>query len=153
MDVKQVYLKLVETMDDVADELTGRGNKGLIRTLGYYNGEDGTGFDWAINGRTCEFGYDYKGSSLYAVKAWVGSNGVITVYGYDFDAMDPAIEKKVNLDNITKAEGFAALLDEELDSNAVFDARFRLDSFVVADEVVAAFHSAMTEEAWDEDEE
>ncbi len=152
MDVGQVYQKLVESMDHVADELTERGNKGLIRTLGYYNGDDGTGFDWAMNGRTCEFGYDYEGSSLYAVKAWVGSNGVITVYGYDFDAMAPAIEKKINLESITKAEGFAALLDEELDSKAVFDGQFRLDSFVVPDDVVAAFHSAMTEE-WDDEEE
>lgn len=65
MNVEQVYLQLVAAMDDVADKLTKRGNKGLDRTLCYYNGDDGTGFDWAMNGRTCEFGYDYDGSSFH----------------------------------------------------------------------------------------
>ena len=153
MNVELVYLKLVEVMDTVAVELTKRGNTGLDRSLCYYNGDDGTGFDWAMNGRTCEFGYDYNGSSLYAVKAWIGCNGIITVYGYDVNAMEPAIEKRVDLENTKIAEGFAALLDEELDGKGIFDEKFRINSFEVPDGVVEAFYLDMIyDDSDDEDE-
>lgn len=48
-------------------------NNGLV---GYYNGNDGTQFDWECNDRLCEFGCGYdNGEDIYAFKVLVDKDG------------------------------------------------------------------------------
>lgn len=50
----------------------------------YLNGNDGTDFDWEVNGRTCEFAicYDTKKAWCY-IQVWATTKGTLEGYVWD----------------------------------------------------------------------
>lgn len=50
--------------------------------IGYYNGNDGTSFDWKCNDRLCEFGIGHKTSNLYTFKCFVYKSGKAVIFCY-----------------------------------------------------------------------
>ena len=82
---------------DVTDDMLEKGGK-----IGYYNGNDGTDFDWSCNERLCEFGIGTADGDVYAFKCYVHKDGKADVYCYPHGEMRPI--KEVEKDILTKSE-------------------------------------------------
>lgn len=64
----------------------------------YMNGNDGTSFDYYVNGHTCEFMVFFKESEFGAVKATLEKDGTLHAYIYDKDDPCSYDKMKVELD-------------------------------------------------------
>lgn len=57
----------------------------------YMNSNDGTDFDWEVNGHLCEFMMFHKETKYGFIKVYVSSNGTISGYLYKDKGNAPAI--------------------------------------------------------------
>lgn len=67
--------------------------KAYSPSVRYMNGNDGTGFDWGCNDRTCEFFvfYDTGDNALGYVKAYVTRDGNIEGYVWDTERYEDGV--------------------------------------------------------------
>lgn len=100
----------------------------------YMNGNDGTMFDWDMNGRTCEF-YMFHKNEIGFIKVYVNSDDTYTAHIYpkgEISAADTLHGKLADCDSAY----LAALLDDVADKNDVWDVDIdHLDFSHVPDEV------------------
>lgn len=88
----------------------------------YMNGNDGTGFDFKYNGRTCEFMKFYKSTELGLIKAYLTADGFIKGYLWKDEGKAEAIHlEKVKLTKSKNAKEFAIALFEEYDEKRKWD--------------------------------
>ena len=87
----------------------------------YMNGDDGTDFDWEMNGRCCEFFMFYKDSENGFIKVIVTGEDII--YGYHYDNNGKARGERfeeMSLDS-GDAEYLYRLLLQEADDKGIYD--------------------------------
>ena len=90
--------------------------------VSYCNGNDGTEFDWNVNGRLCEFGYGVPDGSVWAFKCLIYKDGTAECYCYPNGEMTPV---EVITEKLFSNEEMIQLYDSLLttfDYNGVFDA-------------------------------
>ena len=112
---------------EIADELLLKDSEdtfGLPYTIYYMNGNDGTDFDFNVNGRTCEFMVFYKGTKRGFLRVWVNDDDTISGYCYANGALMP-LEIGGTLEKVKIPEGsaeeFAYKLQTVADDNGLFD--------------------------------
>lgn len=75
----------------------------------YMNGNDGTEFDWRLNGRLCEF-YIFHKNEYGFVRADVNKDNTINVYIYKDGGMSPTYKFTEEMESL-RAEGFARVMN------------------------------------------
>ena len=87
----------------------------------YMNGDDGTDFDWEMNGRCCEFFMFYKDTENGFIKVIVTSEDV--VYGYHYDNNGKAHGERFEEYSLEHgdAEYLYHLLLQEADDKNIYD--------------------------------
>ena len=89
----------------------------------YMNGNDGTDFDFRVNGRTCEFMQFYKSTEMGCIKAYLTENGIVTGYLWKNDGYGEGIKlSEMKLTDVYEASEFAEYLQETFDDRNIWDA-------------------------------
>lgn len=97
------------------DMLVGNG------AIYYMNGNDGTQFDWEVNGRCCEFCLFYKETEMGFIKVYVDNDDTIDGYVYNEKGYGkPIYLKCINLFK-EEARYLASLLKKEADGKNIWD--------------------------------
>lgn len=78
--IKQFIDSIIEREHIDRSRLTAHG------AVWYQNGNDGTGFDYAVNGHACEFFVWWKSNKMGAIKVYVNENDMTA---YVFDEQNP----------------------------------------------------------------
>lgn len=87
----------------------------------YMNGNDGTGFDFDMNDRTCEFMSFYKSSNYGFFKVYVTRSGLIDGYAYLEDGHGEAIRLEPKHVGAEEAKEFARALQLSADNLKKWD--------------------------------
>lgn len=89
--------------------------------ISYCNGNDGTAFDWNINGRLCELGWGVPDGSVWAFKCFVYQDGTAECYCYPNGEARPVEVVSKKLYSVEKAEQLCKLMLRTFDYNRLFD--------------------------------
>lgn len=81
-------------------------------TIFYMNANDGTGFDFSMNDRTCEFMSFYKSSNYGFFKVYVTRDGKITGFAYLEEGHGEAIHLEPRHIGEKEAKEFARALQK-----------------------------------------
>lgn len=90
-------------------------------TVFYMNGNDGTGFDFDMNDRTCEFISFYKSSNYGFFKVYVTRSGLIDGYAYLEEGHGEAIRLEPTHVGAEEAKEFARALQLYADNLKKWD--------------------------------
>lgn len=90
-------------------------------TVFYMNGNDGTGFDFSMNDRTCEFMSFYKSAEYGFFKIFVTRSGLIDGYAYLEDGHGEAIRLEPKHVGEKEAKEFARALQLYADNLKKWD--------------------------------
>lgn len=90
-------------------------------TVFYMNGNDGTGFDFSMNDRTCEFMSFYKSTEYGFFKIFVTRSGLIDGYAYLEDGLGEAIRLEPKHVGEKEAKEFARALQLYADNLKKWD--------------------------------
>lgn len=90
-------------------------------TVFYMNGNDGTGFDFSMNDRTCEFMSFYKSTEYGFFKIFVTRSGLIDGYAYLEDGHGEAIRLEPKHVGGKEAKEFARALQLYADNLKKWD--------------------------------
>lgn len=75
--------KVIDFIEEIKAKVdTKLYNDGAIE---YANGNDGTDFDWEVNGRLCEFGCSNEINTEWVIKCYVENNGKSQIILYKND--------------------------------------------------------------------
>ena len=86
----------------------------------YMNGDDGTAFDWQMNGRLCEFMMFYNQSHMGAVKINVLENGEVDIYTFE-DKAPKAFKTEKEQIEPNEVLTLAVLMNKIADEKDIFD--------------------------------
>lgn len=86
----------------------------------YMNGDDGTLFDWGMNGRLCEFMMFYNKSGMGAVKINILANGETNIYIFQDKAQTAFRTEKEQIKPNEVLE-LAVLMHKIADEKGIFD--------------------------------
>ena len=96
----------------------------------YMNGNDGTEFDWNVNGRCCELFLFYKSTELGFIKVFVNRDNTMTGYAYLNEGNGDPIElSKEYFSNKDDALYLARLFFREADCKFLYDENINLINF------------------------
>lgn len=87
----------------------------------YMNGNDGTDFDWNMNGRTCEIMMFYKETEFGLLKVFAETDGYLRGYIYGDKGRGEAIELEPEFIGIKEAEKIKDYLEARFDDNELWD--------------------------------
>ena len=90
-------------------------------TIFYMNANDGTGFDFSMNDRTCEFMSFYKSSNYGFFKVYVTRDGKITGFAYLEEGYGEAIRLEPKNVGEKEAKEFARTLQKYADDLKKWD--------------------------------
>lgn len=90
-------------------------------TIFYMNANDGTGFDFSMNDRTCEFMSFYKSSNYGFFKVYVTHDGKITGFVYLEEGHGEAIHLEPKNVGEKEAKEFARALQKYADDLKKWD--------------------------------
>lgn len=108
-------------MNTYIDKYDVRGKLESKGDIFYENGNDGTDFDWKVNGRTSEF-YTFFGEEpkMGFCKITVEADGYIRVWVYPNGEIKPTEKEEVFIGE-DKAKLFAAFLYFNADNRGIWD--------------------------------
>lgn len=101
----------------------------------YMNGDDGTDFDWEMNGRCCEFFMFYKDTENGFIKVIVTSEDV--VYGYHYDNCNKSHGERFEEYKLEDGDSeylYRLLLQEADDKNIYDEPIFNIDFDAIVEE-------------------
>lgn len=114
----------------------------------YMNANDGTDFDWFMNGRLCEFMMFYKSTDRGFIKVFVDNDDTISGYLYLNEGLDKGIElQKAHIGDYD-ALYLASLLNRYADQENLYDSDISLINF---DEELKPWEFLSSEDDEDED--
>lgn len=113
-EIKNIFADIREKYPLITDK--DLHNKGAIF---YMNGNDGTDFDWNVNGRCCEF-YMYHENEIGFIKLCVNVGDTYTAYVFPNGEMKAVETIKGNLDEGDSLY-LAAILLRKADMNLIWD--------------------------------
>lgn len=119
--VKQQVLDYIR--DNIRDRFPEITDDMLLEngTIFYMNGNDGTGFDFGMNDRTCEFMSFYKSSNYGFFKVYVTRDGTITGFAYLEEGHGEAIHLEPEHVGEKEAKEFARALQLYADNLKKWD--------------------------------
>lgn len=85
----------------------------------YYNGNDGTAFDWACNDRLCEF-FVFSYTKYGLLKLFITKEGVMEMYSYDLKEPD---KYEIVTKNISASSAYKLklLMEKKADNLGLYD--------------------------------
>lgn len=85
----------------------------------YYNGNDGTAFDWACNSRLCEF-FVFSYTEYGLLKLFITKEGVMEMYIYDLKEPD---KYEIVTKNISASSAYKLklLMEKKADNLGLYD--------------------------------
>ena len=119
--IKEIRNKIKEIMNSYIDKYDVRGKLDSNGAIFYRNGNDGTDFDWKVNGRTCEF-FTFFGEKpkMGFCKITVECDGYIRIWVYLNGERESAEQKEVFIGE-DKAKLFAVYLYFNADNRGIWD--------------------------------
>lgn len=90
-------------------------------TLFYMNGNDGTAFDWELNGRLCEFMQFYVDTEMGYTKVFVEDNGGLVGYVYEHDAPYGVLIREYGHIDTDGARKLMCYMRDNADVKGLFD--------------------------------
>lgn len=120
--------EILQQIRDFANDCANHGDDFPLCTengddLFYMNGNDGTEFDWEMNGHLCEFMKYYDDTQLGCVKLLVTEMGALKAYVYKHDySFDDEPQKFFSTIGIDEAEMLMQYMDDAADCRCLYDA-------------------------------
>ena len=110
-EVERIFEMARKVCPDVTDEMLD--DNGAIY---YMNGNEGTPFDWKVNGRLCEFFIYHKNEAGF-IKTYIHKDNTFLVYVYEDGGQKPTHEAIKGVLQTVEASSFAEVM------NCIADAR------------------------------
>ena len=122
--------KIVDYLEELREEFGVPKEK--LKGIFYYNGQNGTDFDWRCNHHLSDICYSFP-SSRSAFKLSLNRNGVATVFCYPNDEDRPV--KTIKKQLVSKEEAYALKewLSHNADGNCIYDAKVEQIESLVAE--------------------
>jgi hypothetical protein len=114
---------IIDYIEKIREEYIDVTNDMLLAdgAIFYMNGNDGTDFDWDMNGRCCEFFVFYKDTENGFIKVIITIEDIMYAYVYDDEANISGTRiEPIELES-GDAQYLASLLIQEADNKDIFD--------------------------------
>ena len=120
---REIVNKVIKYINSVRTDYPEVTNDMLLDNgaIYYMNGNDGTEFDWEMNGRCCEFYLFYKETEMGFLKVFVNDDDTIDGYVYSEKGYGESVKLKRTTLSGGEARYLASLLKKEADGKNIWD--------------------------------